>query len=150
MPRHTAHKGKDAGALERRIRVLELRKSGASFESIRKHLLDKYGIVVSRTQVFNDFKRSMKDLRKKEMAKAEQLRDLELLRLDSLFLANWTAGMKGDLGAGWLLLAISRRRAEIEGMDAPTRGVNLNITPEELAAMDDADIDKLIEQLNRR
>jgi hypothetical protein len=71
---------------------------------------------VARQAVF----RAMKRLGKPE--KAEQLRALELARLDRLFLAVWTAAVvHHDLGAVDRALKIMKRRAELLGLDAPSK-----------------------------
>jgi hypothetical protein len=119
MARKDANPGKDAAASERRIKVLELRKSGASFRTIADHLAAQGVEGCSLTQVHKDYKRAMKDLSEVEMKLAKENRQLELHRLDALWLAHWAAGLRGDIASGWLLLAIHRRRCELEGYDAP-------------------------------
>jgi hypothetical protein len=48
---------------------------------------------------------------------AAQVRELELKRLDRLWLAVWDRATKGDLEAVEMCLKIMKRRADFEGLD---------------------------------
>ena len=51
----------------------------------------------------------------------EELRHMELARLDMLQVAIWDKCMAGDIPAGNLYIRISKRRSELQGLDAPRR-----------------------------
>ena len=50
---------------------------------------------------------------------SDELRSLELERLDALFLALWPAAKRGVLGAADRCLRVMERRARLLGLDAP-------------------------------
>jgi hypothetical protein len=52
---------------------------------------------------------------------AAQVRELELKRLDRLWLGVWDAATKGDLQSVDTCLRIMKRRADLEGLDAPKK-----------------------------
>lgn len=68
-------------AAERRVKALDYRKAGASYRAIAREL------GVSEAQAHNDVQRSLADLAAQQQASAEELRALELARLDDLALA---------------------------------------------------------------
>ena len=74
-------RGQTESAANRRIKALELRKSGATYAAIANAL------GVSRTQAFDDIQRSLLELNQLEKTTVEELRRLELERLDMATLA---------------------------------------------------------------
>jgi hypothetical protein len=102
-------------AQERRLKVLELRRGGGSCRAISKQL------GISAMQVSRDLGHGLSELLKQEVGGTDELRALELDRLDGLWLANWPTAMTGDIPAGQLILKISQRRAELLGLDAPVK-----------------------------
>jgi hypothetical protein len=67
---------------------------------------------------------------------AEELRKLELLRLDALQQAVWSDAMKGHLGALDRVLKIMERRAKLAGLDEPSMEVCAPPEPSGLSLRD--------------
>jgi len=101
-------------AKERALKALELRKKGVRYEQIAQQL--------GYTNRGNAHKAVMKELEllaKECREEAAQVRDLELQRLDALYLVAWKAIAEGsDLGAIDRCLRIMERRAKLLGLDA--------------------------------
>lgn len=99
-------------AADRRVRALELRKSGMPYRAIATAL----GVNVKTAH--RDVKRSLSRLAKMEQTNAEELRTLETERLDMAMRAIAVKVAKGELQAidRWLRLCESRRR--LLGLDA--------------------------------
>jgi len=144
MARNQANLGAKEQAAERRLFVLERRKAGASIREIeaawekycnKKNAENEYSKYdsVSHTQIWKDLKTSLKELRSNEYRDAEDLRQLEAVRLDGLQVQFWIKAMgqydpaqkqwlkEPDVQAGKLLLAVMKRRAELFGLDMPQK-----------------------------
>jgi hypothetical protein len=102
-------------ARERRIKALELRKAAVSYRAIG----DTLG--VSEAQAHRDVQEALAALVEQERSSAEELRQLELERLDMAALAIVPQVRKGGLAAvaQWVRLSESRRK--LLGLDAPTK-----------------------------
>jgi len=100
---------------ERENIVFEMRKSGATFEKIGAAL------GVSAQRVHQIFERKLLEVRSKTGQTAEQLRALEMQRLDDLQSFLWDKAKKGNATAIDRILKIMERRARLEGLDAPQR-----------------------------
>lgn len=149
MGKDNSTSGQQIAAAERRIKVLELRKGGASYRAIATHLKQQ-GVACSHETVRKDLYESLKNLSEKEIVAAEELRLLELQRIDELWLAYWSKGLRGDIASTWVLIGLSKRRSELlPGMCAMKNQMNLNLTREELEKMTDEELDRLIEELER-
>src|SRR3990167_920992 len=98
-------------AIERQRQALELRKAGASFESIAKQLgyADHKGA----------YKAIISAIHKTLKAPADEVQELELLRLDAMFLGLWRQAVAGDNFSIDRALKIMERRASLMGLDAP-------------------------------
>jgi len=129
---------------ERRKFVLNLRQSGATYPQIAEQALrhfgkDKLPRGWDERYAYKDVKRELDKMRD-EMAEAtEQIRELELMRLDRMMLALWSQAINGHQGAVDRILRIMKRRADLTGLDAPKKidhSVDLsNLTDEELDAI---------------
>jgi len=109
------HKGPDPSAVERRAHALELRKRGMSYRQIGQEL------GVSRNTAHKYVTAELDELRAETRASAEQLRDLELERLDQ-YLARLQPKIEdGDEKAIATALRVQERRAKLTGLDAPQR-----------------------------
>lgn len=115
-------KRKDAitiNATERTVQALELRKRGKSYRAIGAAL------GVSEAQAFRDVQAALMQLNALEQTTAEELRRVEVERLDALLDALWTQatspGMKGQTFAVDRVLSIMERRSRLLGLDAPAR-----------------------------
>jgi hypothetical protein len=100
-------------AREREAEVLNLRRTGMSFTVIARRL--GYS---SSSGAYNAFKRAMDRITQEP---AEELRRLELERLDEMFEALWPNVKKGRGYAVEKALMIMDRRARLLGLDAPTK-----------------------------
>ena len=108
-------KGPDPSAVERRAQALELRKRGMSYRQIGQEL------GVSRNTAHKYVTAELDELRAETRVSAEQLRDLELERLDQ-YLARLQPKIEdGDEKAIATALRVQERRAKLTGLDAPQR-----------------------------
>jgi hypothetical protein len=97
---------------ERRVKVLELRRSGESLRTIATLQ------AVSPQTVANDLNHALDELKAHIVDGADRLRALELARLDELTRAYWSQAVDShDLKAANLLVRISERRARLLGLD---------------------------------
>lgn len=100
---------------ERENIVFEMRKGGATFEKIGAAL----GVSTQRAHQL--FERKLLEVRTQTSQNAEQLRALEMQRLDDLQSFLWDKAKKGNATAIDRVLKIMERRAKLEGLDAPQR-----------------------------
>lgn len=103
---------------ERMAKVLELRKAGVTFRKIGEQL------DVTHQQAYHDYRDALAEITREP---AEEVRDLELARLDDLYLIAYSRARKGnDMRAVDSALKIMDRRAKYLGLDdAPHQdGVN--------------------------
>lgn len=117
MARKDANPGAKEDSARRRNKVLELRMKGLTIRQIA----EEAEVKVSPAQVHRDLERSMSELRKLELQEADELRTIELLRLEALQKALWDTAMGGDVGAVDRLIRLSERRSKLLGLDAPTK-----------------------------
>ncbi len=112
--------GQDIEILERRVKVVSLRKSGASFHQIAVTL------GMGKSQAWRDYTAEMQERQVELTEAAESLRALELERLDAMQMAIWTrASLHGDDRAIDRVLRIQERRAKLAGLDAPDRRLTI-------------------------
>jgi len=102
-------------AREREVEALNLRKSGATYDQIGKAL----GITTQGA--YKAIIRSLKRLNEQNSESSEELRRLEIERLDRMLVAIWPQVLNGNQGAVDRAIKISERRAKLLGLDAPTR-----------------------------
>lgn len=126
------HTGEDERIVARRVQAFELRKAGASYRQIAQQL------EVDVATAWDDVQAEMADLRTLTVKLAEDVRTLELQRLDRWQAKLETHGlMNGDHRAVLAAVRISERRAKLLGLDAPVRVQP--VAPERpFEAMDDA------------
>jgi DNA-binding transcriptional MerR regulator len=125
--------GFDVHRAERLHFILEMRKSGASYRAIAQHLRklandgelnEKTGAVskapkewdIGHVQVRSEVRAALKELEKENAMSAKEVKRLEIERLDQQLLAAWPLMLKGDANAHWIVLAISKRRCELENV----------------------------------
>ncbi len=107
-----------AATKERARQALALRRGGASYDAIARELgTDKS--VVSRL-----IKREIDAIPREE---AQDVRAMELQRLDTMFRAIWEKAAKGDGYAQDRALRIMKRRAEYLGLDEPKTLTQVNV-----------------------
>ena len=97
-------------ALERERQALTFRKGGATFEAIAAHL--GYH---NHSGAYKAVRRAMQRTLQEP---ADELRALELARLDDLLKGVWVAACTGDGTAVDRVLKIMARRADLLGLDA--------------------------------
>jgi len=100
--------------IDRERKILELRRAGMSFMQIADELGYR-----SSSSVGVAFKRALR--RTLVEAGAEELRDVELDRLDRLQQAVWDRAMDADLPAVSTVLRIMEQRAKMLGLFAPEK-----------------------------
>jgi hypothetical protein len=100
-------------AHERHLRALELRKAGVTYETIAGQL-GYANASGARKAVASALKATLRE-------PAEELRTLELARLDAMALALWCRVQDGDEKAIDRVLRIMERRARLLGLDAAAK-----------------------------
>ena len=98
---------------ERAAKALSLRKDGATYEQIAAAL----GFA-SRGSAHNAVTAA---LRKAVVGPAEELRELEGLRLDAVQVALWPRVLAGDLEAIGTVVRLAERRCRLFGLDLQRR-----------------------------
>jgi hypothetical protein len=111
MPRTTNSVGR-AKAVDVRLRVLEMRKAGATFEAIGR----EFGR--SKQWAYAHFQKS---LAATYQVPADEVRKLEAERLDRLQMALWPGALAGDDKKIGRVLQVMERRAKLLGLDAPVK-----------------------------
>ena len=142
MARKDANRAEKLTAAERRPRVLELKKAGASVRAIARAL------DVGATTVQRDLDLALGELAAEQRAGAERLRVLELARLDAMHSALWPRVRAGDTDAIDRLLRIAERRSKLLGLDAPAR-VDITAYVRELALAEGLDPDEAVREAER-
>lgn len=115
---------------ERKRNALELRLAGASYRDIAQAL------EVSPATALQDCKEALADIPAQQ---ADEMRTVELSRLDRLQRAVWPRAVKGDLQAVDRAIKIIDRRAKLFGLDAPQQ---VQITANDIDL--DAAVDKML------
>lgn len=105
-------------AQARRVEALALRLAGLSYEQIGDRL------DISPEGALDLVRRT---LTRAENLAVEQMREMEGARLDRAQAAIWTRVLEGDIKAVDSFLRISHRRANLFGLDAPTK-IDLSVT----------------------
>ena len=100
-------------AHDRHLQALELRKAGATYQSIA----DKLGYSCAKgahKAVASALKATLRE-------PADGVRELEIARLDAMLLPLWRRVQNGDERAVDRVLKIMERRAKLLGLDAPAK-----------------------------
>jgi len=100
-------------AIERQRQALELRKAGVAFDEIAR-TLGYAGPSSAYRAVMSALKRTLQE-------PADEVRKLELARLDRAQRTAWERMLQGDLDALGKVLKIMERRAKLLGLEAPTK-----------------------------
>jgi len=98
---------------ERQRQAVELRKAGVGFQRIADQLGYK--------DASGAYRAVRAALKKTLQEPADEVRKLELERLDVMLFGIWTQVRQGNQGAIDRALKIAERRAKILGLDAPTK-----------------------------
>lgn len=105
-------------AVDRQAKALALRKAGIGYQEIAAEL--------GYAGPAGAYKAIQTALRKTIQEPADEVRSLELARLDSMLRAIWTRILDGNDYAIDRGLKIMERRAKMLGLDAPTK-VNIDL-----------------------
>lgn len=105
----------NAAAVARAAQMLELRKAGMTYDRIGEAL------GVSKQAVHKSVTKALREITSKAAETADEIRSLELIRLDAMLAGLWAQAARGNLGAIDRALKIAERRAKITGIDAPTK-----------------------------
>ena len=106
--------GRKVTAAERKVQAIELRKAGATYQAIG----DQIG--VSRQAVHKMIQATLREWNETTHDEAEEMRAIELERLDAMQVGLWSAATRGDTKAVDGVLKIMDRRARYLGLDLPT------------------------------
>jgi len=104
---------KELNALDKQMQALELRKAGVPYLRIAE--------VLGYASGSGAHKAVATALKKTLQEPADDLRRLELERLDAMLSAIWASVKQGQYGAIDRAIKIMERKAKLLGMDAPTR-----------------------------
>lgn len=100
---------------ENRLRALQLRKAGLSYEVIGRQL------GYTKQHAYQLVKTALERTRTLCVEASDNLRQLESERLDALMASLWGTASRGDTAAIDRVLRIMERRARLFGLDAPTK-----------------------------
>src|SRR5438874_1736904 len=98
-------------AAEHRETVLKLRKEGRPYKEIAQQ------VGLSRVRCYQIVKRELARIAAVCREEAEEVRDLELSRLDALQVGLWERAVGGDIKAVEAVLKLMERRARLLGLD---------------------------------
>lgn len=109
---------------ERRHFVIRLRKTGMTYQQISEATIARFGADGlpegwDSRYAYKDVMRVLQGLNDEIREDGEELRELELMRLDRLFLAMYGQAIEGNQGAVDRCLRIMERRARLLGLDKP-------------------------------
>jgi len=121
----------DAKRHDRQLKAVELRRRGKSYRTIA----DELGVSV-RT-AFDDVWKHFSELDKLATEELEQVRKLEVARLDRYLDALEPACEEGDAKAIATAIKVGERRAKLLGLDAPAKVEHT--TPDDYDRMTPAD-----------
>jgi hypothetical protein len=111
-----ASKAQQSQTANRRARLVQLKLAGVDYESIARQL--GYS---SPADARKDLTRAFDASARRLDHDTQELRALELARLDRLQAATWTSALAGDVKAVETSLRIIDRRCRLLGLDAPTK-----------------------------
>ena len=118
---------------QRRLRALDLRKAGYTYRQIGEEC------GVSHKTAYTDVAGAMSDLASIELEKADDLRRMELQRLDGMWRGLYANAADGDPASIRAALGVMERRSKLLGLDAPAKTEHSgNVSFVELASMLDA------------
>jgi hypothetical protein len=117
---------------KRRAFVLELRKGGMTYRQISDAAIRRFGIQNlpkgwDCRYAAMDVKRELEKIQSINEQQAEDVRAIELERLDAILASIWARVKRGDLAAIDRVLKVMRRRADLMGLDAPSKHQLLDI-----------------------
>lgn len=144
MARRSGHNKVNHVAIEsaeRQRQALELRKAGVGFQQIA----DKLGYADHS----GAYRAVATALKKTLQEPADELRAIEVERLDQLLLGLWPKAIKGDTWSVDRVLKIMERRSALLGLDAPvkrelTANIDHVISRPDLSILSVAELESLL------
>lgn len=131
----------DPAVIEKEKKVLELRLMGVTFDVIAQQVG-----YASPGSAHNAYKRALlRTLREP----AEELRELEVARLDRLLSGIWTKALRGEVSAVQAALKIMERRSKLLGLDAPQK-IQAEVTNYDGGSDIDREVQRLADLLAQR
>lgn len=141
-------RGESLQIVERRNRVIRLRRAGATYEQISMALARDPDdpITITANGCARIVRNYLERCRTEDAESLEEIRQMENERLDEMLSGVWSKAKKGDTRAIKTVLGIMDRRAKLNGLDAAQRhehvGVNLQLhqvaDPDEVARLEEA------------
>ena len=115
--------------VKRQSVAVALRKQGASYAVIAAHIakMDEFSSDYNRMQAWRDVTGVLDQAIKENVESAEQLREIELQRLDELQSKYWANAVKGDFISLDKVLSIMDRRWALTGLLKPQAVQQVNI-----------------------
>jgi hypothetical protein len=118
--RESKHSPRRMESVETQRQALEYRLMGLTYQQIAEKLeITDSGAHYSVEAA----------LRRTLQEPADELRQLELRRLDAMFIPVYGNAVRGDLAAITAAINIMNRRARLVGLDAPEKRENTNLNP---------------------
>lgn len=134
----------DIERAEDRLKAVELRKRGASYDQIGK------AIGVTKVTAFRYVKQYLAELRESVLDSQQDLILLEMQRLDAMFMEAFSQVKKaGDLKAIDACLKVMERRAKLLGIDAATMIKTISINLPDVQGLSDDELDALRKSFSR-
>lgn len=121
---------------ERQRQALNYRLGGLTFDAIG----EKIGVTRQAAAILVE--KALADTQDEVNMAADELRKVELRRLDTAQSAIWGDVLKGDVQAVAALMRIMDRRAKYQGLDAPTRA-NVQVTEGDIDAIIAAELARI-------
>ncbi|NJM49217.1 MAG: hypothetical protein HC860_26100 [Alkalinema sp. RU_4_3] len=113
---------KSLSIIERRRHVVELRRSGATLESIARVVSNKFGLPnYDRRRCHEDLQFALAELGREYHLSSEALRQEQLQVIDRLQFALWEKALAGDVKAIDAVNRLLERKAKLCGLDAPVQ-----------------------------
>lgn len=118
---------------ERRREVIRLRESGATWRAIadaleKRHGLEKLPSGWDERYAYMDWKRELEKINWDTRESTENVRQMEVRRIDRMLRGIWQQALGGE-GVTWKqqkeaidrVVRLQKRRAKLEGLDAPEK-----------------------------
>lgn len=126
--------------IDKELAVVELRRTGETWDRIAR--------VVGYANAAGAYKAYKRALLRTLQQPTEEMRDLELDRLDRLQRAYWKRAVEGETRAADFILRVIDRRAKILGLDAPQK-IQAQVVTYDGSSDIDSDIERIIRLLDQ-
>ena len=126
--------------IDKELAVVELRRTGETWDRIAK--------VVGYSGPAGAYKAYQRALKRTLQQPTDEMRDLELDRLDRLQRAYWKRAIDGETRAADFILRVIDRRAKILGLDAPQK-IQAQVVTYDGSSDIDTDIERIVRLLDQ-